>query len=159
MNKFLLMSIIMIGSLMPTMAMAKQEDGAGYLCALEFSGVVAGYFTECSGLGSENEVVEHRVVNEHGVEIVLKIPGRLHYGDLVLKRGMTSSLEIWNWRQMVVDGDFEGARKDGSVVLYDESSSEVARWNFEDAWPSKIRGSSDGIEEVTVAYRDLVRVN
>jgi len=139
--------------------MAKQEGGAGYACALELSGVVAGYFSECSGLGSENEIIEHRVVDEHGVEIIYKIPGRLRYDDLVLKRGMTTSLEFWNWRQLVVDGNYEDARQDGSLVLYDQNSSEVARWNFVGAWPAKIRGSSDGIEEVTVAYRDLVRVN
>jgi phage tail-like protein len=159
MNKFLLASTIIIGSFLPTQVMAKQEGDANYTCALELAGVAAGYFTECSGLGSENEVVEHKVVNEHGVEVVLKLPGRLRFGDLVLKRGITTSLDMWTWRQMVVDGDVSGARQDGSLVLYDQNSSEIARWNFEDAWPSKMRGSSGGIEEVTIVYSDIVRVN
>jgi len=151
--------MIIIVALTPTFATAKQDDLPDYTCALEFSGVVVGLFLECAGLGSENEVIEHRVVNDQGVEVVLKIPGRLSYEDVVLKRGITTDLEIWTWRQMVVDGDVVGARRDGSVVFYDQNSTEVARWNFVDAWPSKLHGSSDGIEEVTIVYLDIIRVN
>jgi hypothetical protein len=53
-------------------------------------GAVTGYFTEVSGLGSESEIVEHKIMAKGVKEpIVRKIPGRLKWGDIVLKRGIT----------------------------------------------------------------------
>jgi hypothetical protein len=42
----------------------------GFSFGLDLSGEIAGFFTECSGLGSENEVVEHKVVTEAGIQII-----------------------------------------------------------------------------------------
>jgi len=38
----------------------------------------------------------------------------------------------------VQDGNIDGARKNGSVVLYDYQQGEIARFNFVNAWPSKV---------------------
>ena len=41
--------------------MADRRDPlVGFHFAVEVQGVVTGYFTECSGIGSEHEIVEHR---------------------------------------------------------------------------------------------------
>ena len=120
----------------------REDPLVGYHFSLEVQDQISGYFTEVSGLGSENEVIEHKVVNEKGIEVVLKIPGRLKWENIVLKRGITSNMDIWEWRKMVEDGDVAGARKNGSVVMYDQSLTEVARWNFENAWPVKVTGPS-----------------
>ena len=145
---------------------SREDPLVGFHFAVEIQGQVTGYFTECSGLGSENETIEHKVVNSQGVEVVLKIPGRLKWENIVLKRGITSNMDIWTWRQMVVDGDVNGARSNGSVVMYDQSLSEVARWNFEQAWPVKVTGPSPkadsneiGVEELTIAHEFIQRVN
>ncbi len=61
----------------------------GFNFALEIEGKLAGYFTEASGIGSEHEIVEHKVVDESGHEMVHKIPGRLKWQDVTLKRGIT----------------------------------------------------------------------
>ncbi|MCK6565174.1 MAG: phage tail protein, partial [Dehalococcoidia bacterium] len=76
-----------------------------YNFAIEVSGIIAGYFTEAAGLGSENEVVEHKVTGKDGKEIVRKIPGRLKWGDITLKRGITTNLDFWDWRRMVEQGN------------------------------------------------------
>lgn len=45
--------------------MARATDPlVGFHFQLDLGGVVAGYFTEISGLGSENEVVEHKIVED-----------------------------------------------------------------------------------------------
>jgi hypothetical protein len=44
---------------------------------LDLEGTPVGYFTECSHIGSESEVVEHKVVDEGGNEIIRKVPGKL----------------------------------------------------------------------------------
>ena len=148
-----------------TVDTAREDPLVGFHFAVEIQGMVSGYFTECSGLGSENEVIEHKVVNEKGVEVVLKIPGRLKWENIVLKRGITSNMDIWEWRKMVEDGDVAGARQNGSVVMYDQTLAEVARWNFENAWPVKVTGPSVksdgneiGVEELTIAHEFIERL-
>ncbi len=133
---------------------------------LDVGGKITGYFTEVSGLGSETEVVEQKVVNDKGVEVVLKIPGRLKWGDITLKRGITTNLELWDWRKQVEDGDVKGARTNGSIVMYDQELAEAARWNFLNAWPSKITGpapkadSNDiGVEELILVHEYITRVS
>ena len=137
--------------------MADHEDPlVSFHFAVDIQGVVTGFFTECSGLGSETEIVEHKVVKD-GIEVVMKIPGRLKWENIVLKRGITSNLDIWTWRKQVETGDVAGARRDGSIVMFDQTLSEVARWNFIRGWPSKVTGPSVksdsneiGVEELTI---------
>lgn len=137
----------------------------GFNFSIDIEGVITGFFTECSGLGSETEVTEHKIVGPSGQEIVRKIPGRLKWGDITLKRGITANMDFWDWRKMVEDGDVASARKNGSIVMYDQEGTEVARWNFEAGWPSKISGpqtKSDsneiGVEELTIVHEYIERV-
>lgn len=149
-----------------TVDTGREDPLVSFHFAVDLQGHVTGYFTECSGLGSENEIVEHKVVNESGIEVVLKIPGRLKWESIVLKRGITSDMQIWEWRKMVENGDVSGARCDGSIVMYDQTLSEVARWNFNNAWPVKVTGPSVkadgneiGIEELTIAHEYIERAS
>lgn len=144
---------------------AREDPLVGFHFAVEVQGKVTGYFSEVSGLGSEQEVIEHKVVNEKGVEVVMKIPGRLKWENIVLKRGITSDMQIWDWRKKVEDGDVTGARSDGSVTMYDQALTAVARWEFKRAWPVKVTGPSVksdsneiGVEELTLAHEYISRV-
>lgn len=148
--------------------MADREDPlVGFHFGVDIqNGKITGYFTECSGLGSEHEVIEHKVVTETGQEVVMKLPGRLKWDNITLKRGITSSMDLWDWRKQVEDGDVDGARADGSIVMYDQNLNEVARWNFERAWPIKISGpqpKSDSneisVEELEMAHEYIARVS
>ena len=126
--------------------------------------VFKGTFRECSGLGSESEVVEHVAAGKDGRTIIYKIPGRCKWTNVGLKRGVTDSMDVWDWRKKVEDGKVEEARKDGSIVMYDQTNTEVARWNFENGWPAKVSGPSlnastneIAIEELEIAHERLVR--
>lgn len=144
---------------------SREDPLLGFNFAIDVGGQVKGYFTEVSGIGSENEIVEQKVVNEKGVEVVLKIPGRLKWGDVTLKRGITSNLDLWDWRKMVEDGKVKDARRNGSIVMLDRELKEAARWNFVNAWPSKISGPAPkadgneiGVEEMTLVHEFIERV-
>jgi len=144
---------------------AREDPLVGTHFKVDVGGVITGYFTECSGLGSETEVTEHKVVTEKGIEVVLKMPGRLKWGDITLKRGITSDMEIWKWRKQVEDGDVKGARTNGSIVMFDQSLAEKARWDFKQAWPSKVSGPTPkadsneiGIEELVIVHEYIERV-
>ena len=137
----------------------------GFNFGLELQGTIAGYFTECSGIGSEHEIIEHKVVTPTGQEVVQKIPGRLKWQDVTLKRGITDSMEIWDWRAIVEQGKMADSRKSCSIIMFDRNYEEVARWNFENAWPSKVTGPSVkadsneiGVEEVTLVHEGMWRV-
>ena len=128
-------------------------------------GAVTGFFTEISGLGSETEIVDHKVITPEGREIIQKIPGRLKWTEITLKRGVTAEMDMWKWRKLVEDGKISNARKNGSIVMYDEGLKEIARWNFTNGWPSKVSGpqlqadsNAYGIEELTIVHEGIVRV-
>jgi phage tail-like protein len=128
-------------------------------------GAISGYFTEVSGLGSETEVVEHKIMSKGAKEpIIRKIPGRLKWGDIVLKRGITANMDFYDWRKQVEQGKVEGARLDGTIIMYDQKFSPVAEWTFTKGWPSKISGpsvksddNSIGIEELTIVHEGIKR--
>lgn len=151
---------------MPNAIDTEREDPVvSYLFALDVQGTIKGYFTECSGIGSETEIAEQKVVNEKGVQIVLKVPGRLKWGDITLKRGLTSAMDLWDWRKMVEDGVVKGARKNGSIIMFNQELKPVAKWDFKNAWPSKISGptpKSDGndlsLEEITIVHEYITRI-
>lgn len=145
--------------------MAEELPLVGFHFSLEFQGKIAGYFTECSGIGSEHEVVEHKVVTPDGRQVVMKIPGRLKWENITLKRGITSDMDIWDWRKEVEDGNVESARRNGSIVMYDQTLKPVAQWDFTRAWPVKVSGpqpKSDSneisLEELTIAHEYITRV-
>jgi phage tail-like protein len=150
---------------MPSAVDTSREDPlVGFHFALDVQGTVKGYFTEVSGIGSESEIAEQKVVSEKGVQVVLKVPARLKWGDITLKRGLTSSLDLWKWRKQIEDGDVKGARKNGSIIMFDQSLKPIAQWDFKNAWPSKITGpapKSDGndiqLEEMTIVHEYIVR--
>ena len=150
---------------MPNAIDTEREDPVvGFHFALDVQGVIKGYFTECSGIGSESEIAEQKVVTEKGVQVVLKVPGRLKWGDITLKRGLTSTMDLWEWRKMVEDGDVKAARKNGSIIMFDQALTPVAQWDFKNAWPSKITGpapKSDGndlsLEELTIVHEYITR--
>ncbi|MCA1692276.1 MAG: phage tail protein [Acidimicrobiales bacterium] len=149
---------------MATKSGRESDPLIGFTFSLDL-GTLKAFFTEVSGIGSENEVVEHKVVDEKGHELIQKIPGRLTWEDISLKRGITDTMDLWEWRKQVEEGKLKDARRNGSVVMYDRNYEEVARWDFLNAWPSKVSGpsldasSTDiGVEEVTIVHEGIKRV-
>ena len=134
--------------------------------AVEFQGQVVGAFRECTGLGSENEVVEYKASGDKGVYVIKKVPGRMKWNNITLKRGITDAMDMWKWRQQVEEGKVDEARKNGSIVMYDQKSTAVARWEFVNAWPNKLTGPSANagtnevaIEELEITHEGYKRVN
>lgn len=150
--------------------LSKREDPItedpllGFNFMLELEGAIAGYFSECSGIGSEHDVVEQKVVDKQGHELVRKLPGRLKFTDITLKRGITSDLKIWDWRDLVVKGAIKDARKNCTITMLSRDYQPVAVWHFSNVWPLKVTGPSlkadsneIGVEEVVLAHEGMYR--
>lgn len=140
----------------------------GFSVGVDIAGAVSGFFTEVSGMDITTEVIDHWTKSPDGKQTIQrKVPGRTTYGDISLKRGVVeSNKELYDWHKLVRDGKVKEARKDGSVYLLDQAMTEVARWNFKAAWPSKVsmgtlgaEQSSAVVEELTISVEHVERVS
>jgi phage tail-like protein len=118
---------------------------------VEIDGITAAAFSECSGLVSEIDVIEYRSGGEGCA--VHKLPGRCKFSDIVLKRGITTDRELWNWYKTVLDGNVQ--RKSGSIILLDDAGQEVLRWNFRHGWPRKYEAPTLNAKTSEVAIETL----
>ena len=131
---------------------------------VELDGVDIGAFKEASGVESETEIIEYKEVAKDGKMLIRKMPGAMKWADITLKKRIDSARDLWEWRLEVENGDIDSARRDGSIVLYDSTHTEVARWNFMAGWPSKWKGADlnagedqIAVEEITITHEGLVR--
>ena len=127
---------------------------------VEIDGIVQAGFSECSGFGSDVEVVDYREGGDSAT--VRKLPGKTSYPDITLKWGLTDSRELYDWHRAAINGAVE--RKNGSIILQDDLGEEAVRWNFFEAWPSKWAGSplnatgnAVAVETLTVTCERLER--
>lgn len=125
------------------------------------SGIAIGDFTEVTGLTSSTDVVEYREGTDNAS--ARKLPGRVRYENIVLKRGMTSDMELYNWHLKILNGEVD--RRQFSVILLDASGSELARWNFKNAWPCRYgapvlnaQTNEIAIETLELAHEGMERV-
>ena len=95
---------------------------------------------------------------------IKKIPGNLKFNDITLKRGIDSDNELWQWRQLVVDGKVKEARCDGQIQILDSEFKPVATYAFERGWVSKYTpaGMNAGqdqaaVEEITICVENYKR--
>lgn len=124
--------------------------------------VALGGFSECSGLETSQKIEEY---NEGGRNSeVLKFPGRVSWNNIVLKRGVTSNTDLWNWYYSFVEG--RGKRRDGVIVLQNDLHSPVNIWNFKRGLPAKWTGpsmnasqSNVAIEAIEIAHEGLVQMS
>ena len=122
--------------------------------------VVVGGFKSVSGMDSETEIIEFKQGNDM---IVRKKPGRTTYSNIVLERGYTATDDLFMWRKNIEDGKID--RRAGSVIILDQDGqTEVARYNFYEAWPCKwyvpdMDSDSSGmaIEKIEVAVEKVER--
>jgi phage tail-like protein len=112
---------------------------------VEFDGVEVAAFTEVMGLDSENTPIEYRE-GADPTSAPRQLPGIEKYPPVQLKRGITGSLALWEWRKEVRDGGttFPPTRT-VTVKLLNEKHDRGApamTWTLTNAWPSKLTGPS-----------------
>jgi phage tail-like protein len=117
---------------------------------VELPGVDIGRFRECSGLAAEIEVKEYA---EGGVnDRMHKLPTRMKYPNLVLKRGITfeDGLLQWLWRTQ-----HEAQLVNVTVSLVGPDGKAVRSWAFAEAYPVKWTGPTLNASSTQVATETL----
>ena len=125
----------------------------------------AKFFKECTGLESTNEVVESTAIDDNGKALVQKFPGQLKWSNITLKRGVDTAKNLWDWRQLVLDGKIGEARKTGTITVLDfDMKTIVVTYTFSSAWPCRYSapGLNAGanevlVEEIEIAHEGFVR--
>ena len=123
----------------------------GFNFLVEIDGITQAGFQEVSGLDANTDAVDYREGTDPNH--VRKLTGLNTFSPITLKRGITDSDELWKWRQTVIDGKTQ--RRNGSIVLRDETGADKIRWNFSEAWPSKWTGPSFNSTSTAVAIETL----
>jgi len=118
-----------------------------------------GRFSEIDGLDMSNEM---KTMREGGNNLnQIHLVGPVTYGQLTLKRGMTTNLELWKWFRAAAGGEQNGRGTvaQGVIVMKDAANVERFRFKLTDCLPIKIKApalnAKDGavaIEEMQIAY-------
>ena len=120
----------------------------------------SGAFSQCSGLEAS---MEPKVIKEGGRNYgAVQRVGPVTFATVVLKRGITSSRDLWRWFEMT---SLQGAytyRLNATISLRDHEDREQWRWRLSQALPIKFKSadldaksSEVGIEELHISHQGL----
>jgi len=114
-------------------------------------------FVEVGGLALE--VATEEVAEGGENRFAQRYPGRAKYGDLVLKRGLLKTSEVWNWARQCIE-DLDVQPRDVNVTLLNPEHEPLMTWHVIGAFPVKwsvsdLNATANAfvVETLTLAYR------
>lgn len=121
-------------------------------------GIEIGSFSEVSGLSVEIETED--LVEGGQNHYVHKLPGRMKWPNLVMKRGITDTNNLFEWFAECSGDGFTAkgnklTRRNGAVVLLGNDGTAVRRWTFTGAFPVKWTGPTMAAASSDVAVEEL----
>jgi phage tail-like protein len=121
--------------------------------------ICSGAFSDCTGLEA---TMEPKVIKEGGRNFgPAQRAGPVTFATVILKRGMTTTRDLWNWFEQVTGGKY-AYRLAATITMFDVSGTAVLAWKLEKALPIKFKsadlnakGTEVGIEELHLAHEGL----
>ncbi len=114
-------------------------------------------FVEVGGLALE--VATDEVAEGGENRFVQRYPGRAKYGDLVLKRGLLKTSEVWHWARQCIE-DLDVQPRDVNVTLLNPEHEPLMTWHVIGAFPVKwsvsdLNATANAfvVETMTLCYR------
>ena len=160
---FVLSAILLVALLFLTGGTGPGGDPhVTHLFEVEIDGLTAGRFSEFSGIGISQEVVE---IDEGGEDrLIHKKPGMVRYDDITLKRTYVAESDLNNWIEKArFGGGEEPLSKTVTIILYQigkdgKTEKEVRRWTCMSAFPKSWRITSLDGKENDVLTEEIVLV-
>lgn len=128
---------------------------------VEIEGMASTAFASCDGLEISIDVIQVADGNSK-LRLFNKQPGLVHCHNIVLRRGLTRSSELWDWFDKATHGQVE--RRTGAITVLDNDIQPVRRYVFRDAWPCRWKSlvldasrSDVLIEELELAVETIER--
>lgn len=117
------------------MAGERNDPYRGFRFRVEIDGISTAGFQDATIPDSTTDPVDYR----EGTDATTprKLSGQTKYGNISLKKGLTDSMELYDWRKQVEQTGAAKARKNISLILIDEEGNDKARWDIREAWPTK----------------------
>jgi phage tail-like protein len=125
--------------------------------------VCAAMFSDVDGL---EMTLEPKTIREGGNNTgPVHMAGQVGYGQLTLKRGMTSSFDLWTWFEAVVTGPLAGALRGSAsiVVIGGDGATPQFQFQLTGCLPVKLKAPAlngkDGlvaIEEMSLVYESMI---
>ena len=144
--------------------MARQDPLRNVRFRLEIDGLQVAGFSEVAIGATTTEVIDYREGNEP--LRVRKLSGLTKFGNVTLKRGVTDSLELFQWNQQIVQGQLNANRRNVAIVVLGEAGEDRARFIVSNAWPTKYdpsdlnaKGNEVFIECLELANEGIERVS
>jgi phage tail-like protein len=114
------------------------------------AGAVGG-FQECTGLDTSLEVEDYK---EGGLnDRIRKFPSRVTWQNIVLKRGIGLSDDLWMWHAAYMTGT--GVRRDGIITLEDDQHNALKQWHFIRGLPIRWTGPAFNAKASEVAIESI----
>lgn len=136
--------------------MARSDPAIAARFMVKFGNKLEGAFRECTVISAETEPAEYKFSDEQGNPAYYAVPGRLKFGRITLKRGLTEDLSAWKWRQEVEEGKISSARTNGSIYMLDQDGQKkIATYNFENVWPLKVSGPAPNANSSDIAMEEI----
>ncbi|MCC5950082.1 MAG: phage tail protein [Nitriliruptoraceae bacterium] len=116
---------------------------------VEIDGVAAGSFSECHGLEVQVQV---ETFEEGGVNgFSHRLPGRMSWPNLVLRRGVTWDNALFDWFNASTGTTFAGegkaSRHSVGITIVNVKGERLRSWSLVDAIPVRWRGPSLAVSE------------
>lgn len=120
------------------------------------SGIQVAAFSEVTIPDSSTEAVDYREGTDPPHQ--RKLSGLTKFGNITLKKGLTDSMDLYNWHKQVEQKGALGARMNMSLILVDEEGNDKAQWDVVEAWPIKYSSSGFNAKnnEVVIETLELV---
>jgi phage tail-like protein len=123
--------------------------------------VLAGGFSECTGLEMSLQVEEYKEGGNNGT--VLKFPTRVTWTNINLKKGIGAGTTLWDWHYDFTQG--KGKRRDGVIALLNDMHLPNNIWYFKRGLPIKYSAptmnasqNNVAIESVEIAHEGIWQV-
>ena len=120
--------------------------------------VCSASFSECDGLEMTRDVKTIREGGNNGAQV--RLTGPLTFGQVTLKRGMTSNFDLWDWFDALEEPGNGKLRATAQVVIFgaDGESNERARFVLDRCIPTKLKAPALNAKDGMVAIEELQMV-
>ena len=123
--------------------------------------ILAGGFSECSGLEMSLQVEEYKEGGRNGE--TLKFPTRVTWSNITLKKGIGAGTALWDWHYGFAEG--KGKRRDGVIALLNDLHLPNNIWYFHRGLPVKYTAppmnasqNNVAIEAIEIAHEGIYQV-
>ncbi len=97
-----------------------------------------GYVTAVKGIKNANEWECERLTTTSARETSSCVPSQFTVAPLIISRPLTKNSEMWDWRDLVADGQLTDARTNCSINMFERGYTKSSGYFIYNAWPASV---------------------